>query len=562
MVAGMPLDSVSLGRRTDAFNDIDLVEIDPKKLGAKNFATYQLPQKSDAKMDPDWEDSPPTETPIYGWLKANKSSLSIWKKREKVMQATPEVTQIDQRQKYFVLMPPWSAREQAEASWTGKDKFAHRESFRPWHGLKLRENPFSGTFTIPSRIAPGMSCAPLLNKDGYLKGMGVEYKNDMADSTFASRATMLSNLFAYLHGKTQSDISAEWKSQNGLLYLQMGEQNAEIVPRKVAGSPLRFPSGNGVSTPPGNGVSTPPGNGVSTPPGQKKLTKVETCNPNELAGRNGWEKVGTPPAVLWNGKPVMGFSMKFEGYREPFFVAADRAGMKLRMKAEKFTAKVEDVPLGSPILQWLDRRFTQLNDNIPKTFTLYSESIDPEDQVSGIREGPSIDRYKDFVAITFYGPAPQHEKIEIVLNEKGALISPVENNPNEFLPMVEVPAPSGQVYLVDLSDLFQTSANEWGGASSPGDRELVERWWAGETGLKGDTLEQDAIDGVKEGLAAAAIPTISYRKKCASQQYDFQIASMKPLMVKHESNCERYIFDPLFIELETLPAILEKLKED
>lgn len=558
-VGGMPINDVMIGRRTDAFNDIDLVEIDSSKLGAKTFASYQPSNESEVKelnevLQFVWE-IPKKEAqglgikPL-GHLKILPSSLQAWKRRGKLMQATPEISSDDRFSRYSVLVPPWSQVAQIEPSWTGRDKNWEQGATRPWFGISSENRPFSGTIWTPSRIAPGMSCAPLISKQGEVKGMGIEFRNKMVGSTFASKTAMLLQLNAYLENQPLKQIPATWKRQNDLLYLEMGSGNAEVVPLKVAGTP----------------TNTPSGNGVSTPPGAKKRFTPEKCNPRELSATDEWKKMALAPAALWKNQPVIGFSIQTEGGKAPTLFDADRNGLKFQLAIGDKLGKVEPVPLGAPLLNWFDRRYLNSiqNDNfkLPSSYIAYADSSgSPEIKRTGILEGPVIDRYPDHMEITLHGPPPSNEKIQFSLNEKGALIAPIKNNPEEFLSLVEVPAPSGRVYLVDLSDIFFRTVEDWRIVHQfEINHELNERVHAGDPKLQGEKFLAHSMEELREPFRVGALPTISYREKCSKNQYAFQLKFLSPLLVSPEqaSQCEDYGVGPLFRELKDVPAILDK----
>lgn len=560
-IADIPLDSLAIGRRTDAFNDIDLVEIDSSKLGARAFAAYEKPSELETESQQAWlagssiaswrMEDPAERQKVkkFGSLQAKKESLAAWRKTQSVLQATPETSPSDTITKLFALVPPWSAKESMEAgkkeNWTS----VQHNPLRPWNKTTTRTSPFAGTLWTPARIAPGMSCSPLLNKKGRLLGMGVEFKNRLLGSTFVTGTAMVGVLTNYLNkDEAKNSIPASWHSQNGLLYLKIGNENAEIIPSRIAGNPSLRPSGNGVSTPPGNGVSTPPGKGVS---------KIEKCDPKALSAESDWKKIGSPPAILWQGKPVMGFSVQFDE-KPPLLVYPDRSGIKLRLQGERYVKKMTDVPLGSPVLSWLDARYRQ-NYSIPPSYTAISDDdLAPRLRRLGVTNGPKIHRHRDYLKITFEGSGGRGEKVEFLLNEKGALIEPVKNNPDEFLPVIEVPGPSGQVYIVDLSDLFFSNATEWGVGTNQENLELYERVLNGDPLLDTEKFRRHAFEGVRGGLQGSAIPTISYRAKCSEREFSFIMAYVRPISADDESPCEDAAIEDVAYNLGDIQEVIQR----
>ena len=80
---------------------------------------------------------------------------------------------------------------------------------------------------------------------------------------------------------------------------------------------------------------------------------------------------------------------------------------------------------------------------------------------SGI-EVSLLHRHPHGVSLTVYGPPPQNERLDIRLNEYGALADLSAPQDKQLKTMVEVKGSQGNVYRVDLTDLFfqQTSLIE------------------------------------------------------------------------------------------------------
>jgi hypothetical protein len=530
-IGDQPLARVSLGQRTDAYHDIDVIELDPDRVKVPVFARYKNLEGPGLEVwrrwHREWEEKS-GKTAAYrdpiGALVVNESALPKWKSRT----LRVEVPQ-GKGHEAVSLVPPWTAPGIAEPTWTGRRRTWEQQANRPPRGEALSLDVVGGTYHAPARIAPGMSCSPLfdpaktLQSDGKgiaLLGMGIEYKNRLADSTFASTESILLNISAYANGEEIDRLPAKWKSQHGILYLEVGEGRAEIVPSHTAGNGLSTPPGNGLSTPPGNGQSTPPGNGLSTPPGSN--APREACNPYRKSPTDN-ERIGTPPAVLWDGKPVMGFQMTLPGSKQPYLLFPDRVGMKLRMLAEKHGAHFEDVPLGAEILPWFDRVYSEKGKSFGDSYVARSAA-------TGIdTAGPEIERHPDHLVIRLHGPPPEREKIEFQLDKHGALIG--SGAKPELQPVIEVAAPSGRVYIVDLTSLFHSNGAAWDSTGLDGvELSLAKRAWAGDASLR----DYDALAGVKKGLKRTLVPEISFRPKCSRNEYHFRLTELSPL-TRHEN---------------------------
>jgi hypothetical protein len=448
-VAGKPLSEIILGRRTDNFRDLDLIEIDPKKLAVQPFAHFQENREANNWLSGVAEGVAQGEgnTPKAvmdrlsgGVFLVNEKSFHAWSQLadRPVMAATPEAEDTP-----FVLNPSWASLDH-EASWPGREKKlgSNFDPEQPNFGGTLVFDPTTRTISAPSRLSPGMSCAPLItyttvNFDSKarkmeLRGLGTEFRAEMSGSTFTSNFIWEDSIRSYLKGDTKEDIPATWQTKNGLQYLKIGNRSAEIIPSQ---------------RPAGNGVTVPPGNGTTVPPGKSELkSEIGHCNPSKI--EDTWKKYGLKPGILWHGKEVLGFAMDFDAVNSvmpnvkptPVLIYPDRSGIEFRSNNGKFAKQVEDVPVGSPVLSWLDKRYQM------KKPVYQLVAVDKLGRVS------TLSRRANGIDIQTYGP--DNDPIQIHLNKFGAQSEkrPPENK--QLKTLIEVKGKSGAVYLVDLTDVF------------------------------------------------------------------------------------------------------------
>ena len=468
-IDGISLEKLAKGRRTDSFHDVDLIEIDSSLLSSQVFAQYT---SGEFVVEP---------KALEAWKKSGQQTLDVEPKKDSA----------------FALVPHWSQSNATEASfpkrqdqWSVADMYTNSEKSR---GLVY--NVIGGTLWAPASIAPGMSCSPLIDRNAakalIIRGMGTEFKNKMMGSTFASDRLMARSFEAYFSGETGEVSKSSWHWQKGLLYQEISPGRAEIVPQNS-------PAGNGISTSPGNGISTSPGSdGSST-----------SCNANTASPANSL-------SLLWDDKTIMGFMVQAFGEKTPMLVFPNHTGIEYRLKIEKF-ARVLDLPTEMPIISEFDRFYS--------AFQNFKTTASEADAKS-----PSIDRYKDRMKITLYGPAPKKEKVIFELNEFGALVTNDSNKNKNFAPIIEVAGPSGRLYTIDLTGLFFSDISDWDSpvSSAPSS--------AGFALFEGSFLDhpnqnQEAIllsSQRSQQILKKMSPHLSYRQKCSRDEFHFSFPAIK-----------------------------------
>lgn len=558
-LSGAPLAQVSRGRRTDAFNDIDLIELDPTKFKSQAFATFR---PYDPKQTPEGANplsyGDPGTAKMLGVFEVNPAALQEWD-HSGGTSLSVEATRPNQKPAQ-ALIPPWADRHLTEkAAANIEDKRWSLQSDDLFRADGPAYSQLDGSIWAPARIAPGMSCAPLLRKPVptlkwygqtqlQVKGMGIEFKNGMDGSRFASDLELSTSFNAYLAGERGNIGASSWKFQNGLPYLDLGKGRAEIIP---AGTP----AGNGNSTPPGNGNSTPPGNGNSTPPGRSTELSAQTepvCSPSKK-DESGWKKVGSPPAALWDGKPVIGFSITLRGQSSPDLLYPDHSGIDYRLKSESYASSIENVPLGAPLLSWFDRKLKMTSNNYEVRFgSSYSKL-----------KAPVIDRTPQGLDVTLYGPSPAHEKIHFKLNPKGALLDQSNSDLNVFDPVIEVKGSSGQYYTVDLTGLFFSNADsEYQPADAVPFIGLPN--FLNQPGLSEAQKLHDiaALSSEQRGQALS----ISYRPKCSDAEIHFQSGYAHVVHNDPVTHCrvdeEKSQIENNLNEMEQIDSVLKQMGKD
>ncbi|MGZ3694574.1 MAG: hypothetical protein ACXWQO_10365, partial [Bdellovibrionota bacterium] len=176
-INGVPLESLAKGRRTDTFHDVDLIEVDPGLLDGNAFATFSPTSSPEALNNPETipvAEGVDTKTRLWS-LAVNEASLAAWKKgKHSVLNVD-----YDGKNPAFALVPRWSDKAQAEASKPSQKK--------NWEfgtgGFRTLEKTYTfigSSIWTPGRIAPGMSCSPLVDSENrhsqelVVRGMGTE----------------------------------------------------------------------------------------------------------------------------------------------------------------------------------------------------------------------------------------------------------------------------------------------------------------------------------------------------------------------------------------------------
>lgn len=459
-----PLSEAFLRRRTDSFHDIDLIEVKPVP-GLRPFARLASDGTSLA-VDP---------AALAAWTKNKQRTLDVEPKTKGAA---------------FALVPSWSQGAAAEGAfpervrqWSTSDLFTSSEKSR---GLVY--HVIGSTIGAPASIAPGMSCSPLIDRAAgqqIVRGMGSEFKNKMMGSTFASDRQLLRALKALIDGEIGQVNLTRWHSQNGLLYRTFAEGRAEIVP-------LGRPAGNGISTSPGNGISTSPGSSDAG-------TSCEAVSAQDL-----WKDIGSAPALRWDGQNLIGFLMRAYVESRAILISPNHAGIEFRLKAEPY-AQFEGLPLGSPLMPFLDTRYGGTG-----PYTVKAPAL-------GVLPGPRLERKNDGLTVTVFGDQGR-ERIVFQLNEFGALTDSRE--PKTFYPLIDVKGSKGHVYTVDLRGLFFSDVSDWATPVSNADEsfDTLEKSFTDKAGRSADALLTVARG---QQILQAIAPSIAYRRRCARDEYHF-----------------------------------------
>lgn len=470
-LGGRPIEEAALARRTDSFHDIDVIETKAVE-GLQPFARLSADGKS---------------------LAVNPAALNAWAKNG---QRTLNV-ESKAKGSAFALVPSWSLAGAAEAAfpgrakqWSTNDLFTSSDKSR---GLVY--HVVGSTVGAPASIAPGMSCAPLVDRAGgkpVVRGMGTEFKNKMMGSSFASDRQLLRGLKALLAGETGLVGPSRWRSQNGLLYRTFGEDRSEIVP-------LDRPAGNGISTSPGAGATSPRCGSVSA---------------QEI-----WKNIGSAPALRWDGRNVIGFRVTITGQDESILITPNHSGLEFLLRSARF-AKATGVPAGTPLLPEFDAKYVKA-----ARYTVASPAL-------GKIPGPRLERSGDGLTVTLFGDRGR-ERIVFRLNEYGALANSLETK--TFYPVVDVKGSKGGIYTVDLRGLFFADVSDWTIAVA----DAAESF---------DALEDALVDKPANspelyvGLMRAQqilqriAPSISYRRQCARDEYHFSFSRRYELAAKPPKN--------------------------
>jgi hypothetical protein len=374
----------------------------------------------------------------------------------------------------------------------------------------------------------------------------------MIGSSFSSDRQVVDQIRRLDQGDTSEEFPSHWESWHGILHLQMKDGSREIL--------LVKPAGDAVTVPPGDAVTVPPGNAVTVPPG-KRRSGVQDCDPHAFSP-DPWDSTATKPGLLWQGQDTMGFSMTF-GNRAPILLYPDRAGIEFQAHLADLASNSEVVRNGQPILTWLDNKLPEGPAQYASESSFRGDGFEVAQNKFVLTSADvfpaKIERHKNTLDITLFGPPPGNEKIAFTLNEYGALDSKTGNAEKEFRPQVEVKGANGGVYVIDLKRLFFAEAGHFEafGKAPSLDSFLAhvnERYYARNSFFSAKARQKHVEEMLRRYEESQLLPQISYRPKCSSEQWSEQFSSRQdispvPLRCQEADESSPVPFVPLIREL-------------
>lgn len=369
----------------------------------------------------------------------------------------------------FVLVPSWSNGGTAEASTLrsstgfGFDRSIYEPDIgvialgkrysaavlnRGLHNSILYQ-AFGDRITAPARLAPGMSGSPLLKLvtnamefSGHrweVRGFGTEYIEDMTGSNFCSDRALQKMLEAYVPGRQTKLSQGEWRFRYGRAYLKYSERSSEIVATQQKA---------------GRGGAVSPG------------VTLEA----DAAASNGdyWERLGSLPAIEWEGHKAIGFKVYLKSGKQTIFIYPNQAAVALLQSygvmkevaaktgarnkpaapKRKYGLEYEPVLLGSSIYEQLASRFkANINSFNPRQASSVNLNLCLLPVLGVDDEGVSH--------LVLTSPDSRDEVVNLRLDRWGRVM--LENGAparDHFAPLVIEKSTRAREFIVDLREFF------------------------------------------------------------------------------------------------------------
>jgi hypothetical protein len=265
---------------------------------------------------------------------------------------------------------------------------------------------------------------------GVVQGMATQYvTNGMAGSIISTQEQMARTIEAYEKQGSGTLDQTRWRSRNGLLYRDYGNETYEI-------SPIQRPAGGG-GTNDGGGGGTNDGGGGGTNDGGgfSSLT---------LNGAF-YKRYHALPGVQLKGVPAVGFVVDPIG---PIY--ADHAALNLFHTLPKL--RPMPISLGGDLISVLKQKMASSNIAASsRDFVLSSATV--SSTLGQVPQQVLVQGDKIYIHVT----GPENESIDFSLNWHGALVG--SSDPH-FNPIVTVKGSAGHEYAFDLRSLFFTELSE------------------------------------------------------------------------------------------------------
>lgn len=438
-----------VGRWTDSIRDIDIIEIKNSRFGLKPLAWYELPEKTNSQLGPaNWTPQPLVVYPEAFQKIQNLQSIFPAESRSIIGDANGAQ----------LIGPKWAALPQFSPPLKDPIGFNSLGTNSDTYRESITYQVFGGKISAPVKIAPGMSCAPLVKKNsrGQLEilGMGVEYYRDFRRSTFVSDVAIANALDRYLIDGARGQVdSTRWKEVNGFQYRAFDKDKSEIAPLSNFTNATIIQAGRWQGTPPGRFTATPPALPETEFPsfpshvGSETAAKCDVDSPLERV-----QKMGIDPEMTWNNQPIIGFKVVAGETDDPVFLYGNLSTIELIKRCGSILKSVETIPRGALLIDFLPEKLKLKFQETRQSFSVPSFpnalSSMSQSYMSSNQTSTKLELHENLLDI-------DRTTVQIELNEFGGLMN---QSSNHFNPLIEVVGTSRgnqkTSFVIDLTRLY------------------------------------------------------------------------------------------------------------